>query len=197
MISLWSSLTKRLHSLGHVYCRGYGVTDMVLLLYNNKIESNSPNTLNDRNYQAPSQNFRQIILWWFYSLSLLELFLGNEWSVVSNKWHCSGIFLFDEISVSIIVLVLLMYIFWFLSSPLVWWCLLPILSLDKRTCTKGVQDKAWLGGKGDPLGIVQEIEIWSYYQMLHAQTRIRQGEWITQNSRGFFHTNRSHNTDQT
>ena len=30
----------------------------------------------------------------------------------------------------------------------------------QQTSTKGVQDLAWLGGKGDPLGIVQEIETW-------------------------------------
>ena len=27
---------------------------------------------------------------------------------------------------------------------------------------KGIQDKAWMGRKGDPLGIVQEIEFWPY-----------------------------------
>ena len=34
-----------------------------------------------------------------------------------------------------------------------------------------------MGGEGDPLGIVQEIEIWLYYQMVNAQTRICPGEW--------------------
>ena len=45
------------------------------------------------------------------------------------------------------------------------------------TRTKWVQDKALLDGKGDPLGIVQEIEIWPYYQMVYAQTRICSREW--------------------
>ena len=26
------------------------------------------------------------------------------------------------------------------------------------------EDKTWLGGEGDPLRIVQEILVWSYYQ---------------------------------
>ena len=42
----------------------------------------------------------------------------------------------------------------------------------QQTCAKGVKDKARLGGKGDLLGIVQEIETWPYYQMGCAQTRI-------------------------
>ena len=33
----------------------------------------------------------------------------------------------------------------------------------QQTKTKGIQDQAWQGGKGDPLGIIQETEIWSYY----------------------------------
>ena len=40
----------------------------------------------------------------------------------------------------------------------------------QHTGTKGKQDKARLGRKGDPLGIVQEIKIWPYNQMLCAQT---------------------------
>ena len=35
-----------------------------------------------------------------------------------------------------------------------------------------MQDCAWLGGKGDPLRIVQEIKIWPCWQMVFAQTRI-------------------------
>ena len=41
------------------------------------------------------------------------------------------------------------------------------------------------GGEGDSLGIVQEIEIWPYYEMVYAQIRIRPGEWDTQDSLGF------------
>ena len=42
----------------------------------------------------------------------------------------------------------------------------------KQTDAKGLQDNAWLGGKDDPLEIVQEIKIWPYYQMVYAQNRI-------------------------
>ena len=35
-----------------------------------------------------------------------------------------------------------------------------------------------MGGDGDPLEIVQEIEIWPYYQMVHAQIRILQAREI-------------------
>ena len=41
-----------------------------------------------------------------------------------------------------------------------------------QTCTKRVQEQAWLGRKGDPLGIVHGIEIWAYYQMVYPETRI-------------------------
>ena len=34
-----------------------------------------------------------------------------------------------------------------------------------------------MGGQGDPLGIVQEIEIRPNYEMVYAQTRICPGEW--------------------
>ena len=37
---------------------------------------------------------------------------------------------------------------------------------------KKIKDKAWLGWKGDPLGIVQETKIWTCWQMVYAQTRI-------------------------
>ena len=36
-----------------------------------------------------------------------------------------------------------------------------------------------MGGKDHLLEIMQEIEIWPYYQMVHAQTRIHPGEWDT------------------
>ena len=42
----------------------------------------------------------------------------------------------------------------------------------KPTSIKRVQDKVWLDGKDDSLGIVQKINIWPYYQMVYAQTRI-------------------------
>ena len=32
-----------------------------------------------------------------------------------------------------------------------------------QTSTKGVQDKAQLGVKGDPLKTMQKIKIWPYY----------------------------------
>ena len=31
----------------------------------------------------------------------------------------------------------------------------------QQTGTKGIQDKVWLGGKGDPERIVQETKIWT------------------------------------
>ena len=34
-----------------------------------------------------------------------------------------------------------------------------------------------MGGESDPLGIVQEIEIWPYIQMVYTQIRIRRKEW--------------------
>ena len=47
----------------------------------------------------------------------------------------------------------------------------------QQTITKGVPDSAWLGGKGDPLGIVQDIKIWTYCQLVYALTRIGPKEW--------------------
>ena len=40
-----------------------------------------------------------------------------------------------------------------------------------------VHSKARSGGKGDALGIVQEIEIWSYKQIVYAQTKICPRWW--------------------
>ena len=34
------------------------------------------------------------------------------------------------------------------------------------------EDQAQLYGKGDALGIVQEMEFWPYYQMVYVQARI-------------------------
>ena len=39
-----------------------------------------------------------------------------------------------------------------------------------------------MGGKGDPLGIVQEIKILLYNQIVYAQTRIGRREWDAGNS---------------
>ena len=58
----------------------------------------------------------------------------------------------------------------------------------KQTSTKRLEDLTWLGGKGYPLGIVQEIDVWPYYQIVHVQTRICPGEW---DSLRFWDTNRS------
>ena len=43
-----------------------------------------------------------------------------------------------------------------------------------------------MGWRVNPLGIVQEIEIWPYEQMIYAQPRICPGEWDTQASLGFW-----------
>ena len=36
--------------------------------------------------------------------------------------------------------------------------------------------------KTDPRGILHEIKIWLFYQMVYAQTKICNGEWDAQNS---------------
>ena len=46
------------------------------------------------------------------------------------------------------------------------------------------------GGGGDPLGIVQEMEIWQYYQRVYPLTRISPEEWETHNFPGFGDTNK-------
>ena len=40
----------------------------------------------------------------------------------------------------------------------------------KQTITKGVQVYAWPGGKGKPLGILLQIKIRKFYQLIYAQT---------------------------
>ncbi len=45
-----------------------------------------------------------------------------------------------------------------------------------QTSAEGIQDKIWLGGEGDPLGIVQVIEIWPSEQMVSAQIRKKKKE---------------------
>ena len=49
--------------------------------------------------------------------------------------------------------------------------------------------KTRLDGQGDPLGIVQEIEIWPYEQMVYAQPRICPGERDAQNPLRFWNIN--------
>ena len=63
-----------------------------------------------------------------------------------------------------------------------------------QTNRERVQDETWLGGKNDPMGIVEKKLIWPY-QMVYAQTRICPREWDTQNSLRFWYTNRSPNPD--
>ena len=41
----------------------------------------------------------------------------------------------------------------------------------QQTCKEGVQGQAQLSGESDPLGIVQTSKIWSYWQMVLAQSR--------------------------
>ena len=38
----------------------------------------------------------------------------------------------------------------------------------QQICTDGIQDYARRGRKGDPLGIVQEVKVWPYEQMVSA-----------------------------
>ena len=52
------------------------------------------------------------------------------------------------------------------------------------------EDWTRLGGKSDPLGIVQETEIWPCEQMVYAQPRICPREWAAQTPLGFWDTNR-------
>ena len=43
--------------------------------------------------------------------------------------------------------------------------------------TKGIQEYAWLGGIGNPLGIVKDIRIWPYWQLVYPQARICLRKW--------------------
>ena len=45
-----------------------------------------------------------------------------------------------------------------------------------KLAQKGIQDQAWLGGKGAPLVIMQEIKIQLNNQKVYTQTRIRPRE---------------------
>ena len=49
----------------------------------------------------------------------------------------------------------------------------------QQTSSGGFKEQIWLGGEADPLGIVQEIEIWPYFQKIYVKTRIRFGKWDT------------------
>ena len=60
-----------------------------------------------------------------------------------------------------------------------------------------VYDETRLGGKGNSLGIVQEIQIWPYEQMVYAQTRICPGERDAQTHLGLWDRSESPNLGQT
>ena len=66
----------------------------------------------------------------------------------------------------------------------------------QQISAKRVWDQTRLDVEGDPLGIVQEIEILPYEKMVYAQTRIYLREWDVQSSLGFWDTNGSHNLGQ-
>ena len=51
-------------------------------------------------------------------------------------------------------------------------------------------------GKGDPLGIVQEIDIWPFEWMVHAQTRTCFEEWDAQSSLEFWEIKKSSDPSQ-
>ena len=50
---------------------------------------------------------------------------------------------------------------------------------------------------GDPLGIGQEIEVWTYDQMVYVQPRICPEEWDKPTSLGLWYTNGSPNIGRT
>ena len=66
----------------------------------------------------------------------------------------------------------------------------------QQISTEILQDKTWLGWKGDPLGIVQEVKILLYEQIVYAKPRIHPEEWHAQSSLEFWDANRSLNLDQ-
>ena len=43
-----------------------------------------------------------------------------------------------------------------------WLCCDSDKTINHVISEQGVQDQAWLGGKGNPLVIMQEIKIWPY-----------------------------------
>ena len=67
------------------------------------------------------------------------------------------------------------------------------LNKTKHNTQNKKQNNTQLSVEDDPLRTVQEIEIWPYNQIVHAQTGICPGEWDAQNSLGFWDINRSPN----
>ena len=59
----------------------------------------------------------------------------------------------------------------------------------QQISTERVYDEAQLGELGDPLGIVQGIEVWPYEKIGYSQPRIYPREWEAQIPLGFWHTN--------
>ena len=55
---------------------------------------------------------------------------------------------------------------------------------------------AWLYGKGDPMGILQEKETWQCYEMVYAQTGINTVEGDPLDLVGFWDTDESCNPVQ-
>ena len=81
-----------------------------------------------------------------------------------------------------------------------WWKKRNDQSHNKRMqqiSTERIQDLAWSGKQGDPLGIVQEVEVWPYEQMVYAQHRIFPIEWGAHTPLGIWDTNWSPNIGQT
>ena len=67
----------------------------------------------------------------------------------------------------------------------------------QQIITERVLDYTRLGGGGKwATGIVQEIKIRPYEQMVYAQPNICPGEWDTKTLMRFWHTNWSHNLGQ-
>ena len=42
----------------------------------------------------------------------------------------------------------------------------------QQSSRKEVQEQGWLGGEGDPLGILPGTKTWPNWQIVYAQTRI-------------------------
>ena len=63
----------------------------------------------------------------------------------------------------------------------------------QQTRAKRVKDLTQLDGKGDPLRIILEIEIWPYKHVVYVQSRTCSGEWVAQSSLGFWDANGSPN----
>ena len=62
----------------------------------------------------------------------------------------------------------------------------------KKSCVKRVEYLSLLSGEVYSLGIMQEIEIWSYFKMYFAQTRMRPGDW--HNFLGFWEKTKNNNS---